>query len=526
MKPSDRRQRSASNRASSQGGGLGRPLAILALLGIGGGLSFWLASRTDTEESPGPVAARATRSEPRPPATSSDSTPPTRRHTSPTTPTTKKQGGTFLDDFDDPENPGSKEDKNGSALSNKELEKRFDSLVEMRERRTDPEELSKVSEAFQKDVAKARETRPDDPVPEWLTGELLIFVSGTPEEILPHFRKASAGGLKRPRFLASLSRVELHANHVAAAYAAALAALDQAPEDRYVWNAFHWAALANEQFGTIVERLDKAFPAQPPEWTTPLRREAASWQARWEKERELRAAEERGNNLPRVRLLIEHRRFAGATTGSKQATIESTGTEEVIVELFQDQAPVTVANFLDLVDKGFYDGTKFHLAEAATWAVGGGPRPKDDATEDDSDGGPGYVIADEYQLPDRRDQFRGALGMLNAGPGTAGSQFFISIAPVSQMNGRFTIFGRVIKGQEAVDNITLGRNSPKVGQFGKIIPGDILVKAEVLPRRAPGDGAFGGWMPPLFQLLGGILLAAVAVTTGLLLVMRRRRKTA
>ena len=82
---------------------------------------------------------------------------------------------------------------------------------------------------------------------------------------------------------------------------------------------------------------------------------------RWQKEQELRRAEAKADNLPRVRLTIEHRRFARGPDGKTSTRIESTGKGEVIVELFEDQVPALVANFLHLVEQGFYDGTRFHL---------------------------------------------------------------------------------------------------------------------------------------------------------------------
>ena len=73
--------------------------------------------------------------------------------------------------------------------------------------------------------------------------------------------------------------------------------------------------------------------------------------------------------------------------------------------------------------------------------------------------------------------------MVETGPHTASSQFFIALVPGPEFNGHFTAFGRVIRGQEVVDRITPGRTNLKVGKFGKAIPGDLLVRAQVIRKR-------------------------------------------
>ena len=133
--------------------------------------------------------------------------------------------------------------------------------------------------------------------------------------------------------------------------------------------------------------------------------------------------------------------------------------------------------------RSYGQGQRFHLAAPATLVTGGDPNTKNDDPSDDGSGGPGYTIPDEFREPGARRHFRGALSMVNTDPETAGSQFFITVAPMPLMDGQFTVFGRVIQGQEVVDRITLGRTTPEVGRFGKIIPGDVLVHAEVIRKR-------------------------------------------
>src|SRR5262249_884763 len=189
------------------------------------------------------------------------------------------------------------------------------------------------------------------------------------------------------------------------------------------------------------------------------------------------------NDLPRVRLVIEHRRFV-VKNGQATTEVETTGKAEVILELFEDQAPVAVANFLTLVEKKFYDGTKFFLADPARIVAGGCPVTKDGHPKEHGTGHPGYFIPDEFASPKARGHFRGTLSMVNSNrPNTSGCQFLITLTPQPTMDGRFTVFGRVLQGQEVVDRITQGRTHPDVADFGRIIPGDVLQRGEVIRKR-------------------------------------------
>ena len=117
----------------------------------------------------------------------------------------------------------------------------------------------------------------------------------------------------------------------------------------------------------------------------------------------------------------------------------------VDVEIFEDKAPKTAKNFLDLVRKGFYTDLLFHRVIPGFMIQGG--CPKGDGT-----GGPGYTIRDEFH-PDLKHTGPGILSMANAGPNTGGSQFFITLAATKWLDGKHAIFGRVIRGQEIVDKI-------------------------------------------------------------------------
>ena len=337
--------------------------------------------------------------------------------------------------------------------------------------------------SFQSDLRRARAARPDDPTVQWLTGELLLQVGGAPEEVLPFFERAVNGGLQRVEVLTGLAKVQLEANQFELAYQSGLKALNLNDDDPAVWEVFEGVALGLEHFDEIIRRIDTAFPQSRPVWAAAIRGRAQTLSDQWIAEQKLRSAEAAANDLPRVRLTIDHVRFDRGPDGNTLVNPKVTGRHEVEVELFEDQAPATVANFLTLVESGFYNGTRFHWAESASMAVGGDPNSKNRDPEDDGQGGPGYVIPDEFACLGARLHFRGTLAMVATGPQTAGSQFLIALVPHPTFAHRLTAFGRVIRGQEGVDRITPGRTNLRVGQSGKPIPGDLLVRAEVIRKR-------------------------------------------
>ena len=116
------------------------------------------------------------------------------------------------------------------------------------------------------------------------------------------------------------------------------------------------------------------------------------------------------------------------------------------VELFEDQTPITTENFIDLAEKGFYDGVIFHRVIDGFMIQGGDP-------EGPGMGGPGYTIEDEF-LDDLRFDGEGILAMANTGmPHTGGSQFFITLDKTPWLNGHHTIFGKVKEGMDVVRRI-------------------------------------------------------------------------
>lgn len=124
---------------------------------------------------------------------------------------------------------------------------------------------------------------------------------------------------------------------------------------------------------------------------------------------------------------------------------------DIKLELFKRDAPQTVDNFLKLAKSGFYDGTKFHRVIKNFMIQGGDPNSKDDDLSNDGLGGPGYTFQDEINI---HKIVRGVIAMANAGPNTNGSQFFIVTAQnATWLDGKHTVFGKVIEGMETVNKI-------------------------------------------------------------------------
>ena len=165
----------------------------------------------------------------------------------------------------------------------------------------------------------------------------------------------------------------------------------------------------------------------------------------------VRATEEKADDLPRVK-------------------IETTkGT--IIVELFENQAPNTVANFISLVESNFYDGTPFHRVIPQFMAQGGDPTGTGTS-------GPGYTIDCECELPNARKHFLGSLSMAHAGKNTGGSQFFLTFRPTEHLDGQHTVFGRVIKGLDILPKITRTEGPQARPTQDKIISAEVIRKRD------------------------------------------------
>src|SRR5690606_38212204 len=139
-------------------------------------------------------------------------------------------------------------------------------------------------------------------------------------------------------------------------------------------------------------------------------------------------------------------------------------------ELFENEAPTTVANFITLVKKGFYNGVTFH--RVLPWFMAQGGSPDGSGTD-----GPGYTIRCECYQPNHRKHFRGSLSMANTGQrDTGGSQFFLTFTPTRHLDGKHTVFGRVIEGMEVLGKLQL--RDPAMGE--PLPEPDRIVTAEVL----------------------------------------------
>lgn len=224
------------------------------------------------------------------------------------------------------------------------------------------------------------------------------------------------------------------------------------------------AAYGANDFALAKEYLDKAAAAGP---LSSDAKEARDTIERydliklWAEEQKIRAAEAKADDLPRVKL--------------------TTTQGDIVVELFEDEAPETVANFIHLVQSGFYDGRLFHRVIGRFMAQTG--CPKGDGT-----GGPGYRIHSECYNDGARKHFAGSLAMAKSSdPVTGkpirdseGSQFYITFNPKPQLNADYTVFGRVIEGWDTLSKIQRYNPQDKDAVKPKL---DKIVTAEVLRKR-------------------------------------------
>ena len=129
----------------------------------------------------------------------------------------------------------------------------------------------------------------------------------------------------------------------------------------------------------------------------------------------------------------------------KYTATMSTDKGDMVIELFADKTPKTVNNFVFLAREGFYDDVIFHRVIADFMAQGGDPTGT-------GTGGPGYKFGDEFH-PELKHDKPGILSMANAGPGTNGSQFFITHVPTPWLDGKHSVFGHIIEGMDVLMSI-------------------------------------------------------------------------
>lgn len=223
------------------------------------------------------------------------------------------------------------------------------------------------------------------------------------------------------------------------------------PKDAMALNISGVARFATHDFQKSVEQLEQAKAGDMliPELGGHYLDTAKSYVPFWEAEQAIRAKEAalpEGQQLPLV--------WLKTTRG------------DILLELFEDQAPNTVANFISLVEKGFYNGSAYHRVIPNFMAQGGMPGKNVGGID-----GPGYTIDCECYRPDKRRHFAGTLSMAHAGKDTGGSQFFITHLPTAHLDGPqsfHTVFGRVVEGMDVV---------------AAIQQGDSITTAEVVRKR-------------------------------------------
>lgn len=153
--------------------------------------------------------------------------------------------------------------------------------------------------------------------------------------------------------------------------------------------------------------------------------------------------------------------------GKQYRAVLETSKGRIVVELFPDEAPMTVNSFAYLLRHHYYDGIVFHRVIDGFMAQTGDPTGT-------GMGGPGYRFEDEFVGNPHRHSGKGVLSMANAGPGTNGSQFFITFTATPHLDGKHTVFGKVIEGLDVLDRIT--RRDPRMGGAADVIEKAYLVE--------------------------------------------------
>lgn len=217
-------------------------------------------------------------------------------------------------------------------------------------------------------------------------------------------------------------------------------------------NQFAAASKFRSTFGHVI--------AEMPNETQLLFDALPELQEKYSREQKLLEQDAAGEPLPRVAL---------KTTKGR-----------IEVELFEQEAPDTVANFIYLVENGFYTNINFHRVLPGFMAQSGG-YGTDKLTRD-----PGYTIFDEFEVAEARHHFQGYLSMANAAvPQSASSQFFFTLVPTPHLDGKHTVFGRIISGQDVLESLVKTHQVDREGQEQEIprVTPDYIISAEVIRKR-------------------------------------------
>jgi len=177
----------------------------------------------------------------------------------------------------------------------------------------------------------------------------------------------------------------------------------------------------------------------------------------------------------------EEKKESTSVNSSNEVAVIKTSEGDMVVQFWTDAAPNTVENFKKLARQGFYDGTIFHRIVKGFMIQGGDPNSKDPAKENSyGEGGPGYNIKAEFN---DHSHDRAVISMARSqDPDSAGSQFFICLAPVHRLDHQYTTFGKLIKGQDVLDKIgetEVTRNS--VGEPSKPTKRIVIESIKIAP---------------------------------------------
>jgi peptidyl-prolyl cis-trans isomerase B (cyclophilin B) len=171
-------------------------------------------------------------------------------------------------------------------------------------------------------------------------------------------------------------------------------------------------------------------------------------------------------------------------SAADEVAIIQTSEGDMVVQFWSDAAPNTIENFKKLARSGFYNGTIFHRIRKGFMIQGGDPLTKDPAKEEQyGDGGPSYKLKAEFN---QHSHQRGVISMAREqDPDSAGSQFFICLGPVTRLDGKYTTFGKVIKGDdvlEMIGNTPVTKNS--AGEASKPTKRVVVKSVKIVPASA------------------------------------------
>lgn len=260
--------------------------------------------------------------------------------------------------------------------------------------------------------------------------------------------------LELSRFLTKIAADDLNHDRFELAFEVSRSMLEHGAKEKSLYDIAGTAGYALCEFDIAEKYLTEAETVGALDKGANFLPTLSEVRAAWEQEKAIREKEAIADDLPRVKL--------------------TTSKGEITLELFENEAPDTVGNFIHLIEQGFYNGLSFHRVLPMFMAQGGCPRG-------DGKGDPGYEIYCECYKENHRKHFRGTLSMAKgAARDTGGSQFFLTFLPTHHLNGQHTVFGRVIDGWSVLER--LQRRDPDNANVVTPEP-DVIVKAEVLRKR-------------------------------------------